>query len=277
MFIKRNLIFLLLAMLLLLACQKEDPVLPSAPTNPPLSGPHPYAHLEGEFYTERLVSGGYSDAGSNNTGSWKDTADAFVACRIEGDSLNVMGFHFPLDSLTQTRFYYRDGTGYYGVTTIEVNFASNYDSIYITHQTPCSYYGNCSTISYQGKRRTKTHRPTGALYSLWVEHQETSTGIDTQYRKDIMVDYSRYQPSNQTSPSLQPVSFDLDGEVYNFRGFESSFSGYKTIIYVTYEKTTQQVYWKNDSFYLKQQIISHSLPQNAPADTTYWLYKGRKL
>lgn len=275
MFIKSNSILLLLGMTLLLACQKEDPVLPPAPTNPPPTGPHPYAHLEGEFNTERLVSGGYSDVG--NTGSWKDTADAFLTCRIDGDSLNVMGFCFPLDSLTQTRFYYRDGVGSYGVTTVEVNFANNYDSIYITYQTPCSYYGNCSTISYKGKRGSNTHRPISALYSLWVEHKETATGIDTQYRKDIMVNYSRYQPSYQITPDRTPVSFNLDGEVYNFRGFESSFSGYKTIIYHTYDKTTQQVYWKNDSFYLKQQIRSHSIPQTAPADTTYWLYKGSRL
>lgn len=274
MFFQKIALLLLLAICCLFACQKEEPHLPLPPIPP---NAHPYEHLAGEFYVERQKNGGYADPGSNNSGGWSETADAFITCSIEKDSLKVLGFYFGLDSLTQTRFEYRDGVGVYGVTSVLVDFANNYDSIYITYNTPCGTYGSCSTIEYQGKTGIATKRfIVNPSYNIWVEHRATANNVDTQYRKDIAIEAIDYSNSAIVASDLALLGLNLDGESYSFNGFAYHAEEEKIIDYGSYTSTQKSVYWKHDSFYLEQQIITYPQGRPFPVDTVHWLYKGRK-
>ena len=55
---------------------------------------------------------------------------------------------------------------------------------------------------------------------------------------------------------------------YTNRQRNSTFMGYKVI--------QEKAYLKDDSLCIEQQIIDYPQGRPAPADTTYWLYTGRK-
>ncbi|MFK7796192.1 MAG: hypothetical protein AB8E82_01985 [Aureispira sp.] len=266
-------LFVCVTILVLVACQKDE--IPSNVPQNSIANPK----LGGNFYAQRERRGGFSDPFNNNYSSWRDTADATIDCIIDGDTLAILGFRIKIDSMNQTVFSYADGVGTYGVTSIEVRYGNTYDSIYITYNTPCGTYGNCSTINYRGKKNRGFALPnSGSLYRLQVVQQKIQfvppstfrTLIDTQYTKDMLVEYTCYPML--LAPDLSLLTFDLDNTLINARGFGSY---YRHRTDASNEWVHQQIYWKNDSFCLKEQTLDYPNGRSYPADTTYYLYQGR--
>lgn len=274
LFTKKNIFPLSVLILLLSACQKKD-------DNLTLNDPNPVINLalEGDFYGERLRSGGFSDIFTTMYANWKDTTDVLINCSLEGDTLKVLGFDLKVDSMDQMVFMYADGVGPTGVTSISVRYANNYDSVYIEYKTPCGSAGNCSTINYAAKKGGSVSLPrSGMNYRLQVHRRRTHlvvpgpivTLIDTHYINDIVI--------NHQTPYVRPFAADLstlqlnlESTNFELKGFESYYNHKKE---ENHDDLYQQVYWKNDSFYLEHQLLHYANGRSAPADTTYYLYKG---
>ena len=281
LFTKKYLFTLPILIFVLFACQKEQDSLTPNDPNSVTTTLNPNLALVGDFYGERLRRGGLSDASTGMYANWKDTADVLINCTLEGDTLKVLGFDLKVDSIDQTVFLYADGVGTTGVTSITVRYANNYDSVYIEYKTPCGSAGNCSTINYAAKKGSSVSLPSsGMTYTLQVDHKKTSlvisgsvvTLIDTHYINDIVI--------NHQTPYVRPFAADLSTlqlnlENINFelKGFVSSYSHKKE---ENYDDLYQEVYWKNDSFYLEQKLLHYANGRSAPADTTYYLYRGMK-
>ncbi|MFK7796194.1 MAG: hypothetical protein AB8E82_01995 [Aureispira sp.] len=271
MFFQKIVLFLVIVICTLFACQKEECPLPAPMINP---------NLAGDFYVERIRRGSFRDPYGVTSRDWFDTADVALVCTLDEDTLKVLGFSLAIDSVNQTVFSYADSMGSLGVTSIRVQYTNNYDSMYIEYKTPCSINYNCSTINYKGSRGgTVTLPNSGSLYVLQVNHKKTRliipgpivTLVDTQYTKDIIIQHSTgYTPP--LAPDLATVQFDLENTIFNFEGFESY---YRHTTEGMPERLYQKVYWKNDSFYLEQKLLEYTNGWGVPADTTYYLYQGR--
>lgn len=279
-----GMIFCVLILILLAACRKDE-MPPNSNTTPPQDSTQnstiiPNPNLAGDFYTYRERRGGVSDPFTSNYTSWNDTADVTISCTLNGDTLEVLGFKLVVDSSDQIVFSYADGTGTIGGTSINVRYANNYDSIYIEYKTPCSSYGNCSVVNYIGTKGNVVNMPaSGTIYTLQVNERKVrfsppnsfNTVIDTQYTRDISIDYQLFLPPT-LAPDLRIFRFHLDSTFFDLRGFESYYQHKKESLD---EMIYQNVYWKNDSFYLEQKWLDYANSRSYPADTTYYLYQGR--
>ena len=268
MYFKRKIILACsISLFFLLSCQKKNNLTPLNP-NPALVG---------DFYTERLLEGMIIYPYHTFPTSWIDTADVNIRCTLQDDVLSVLGFEFEVSSNNQTHFFYSDGTlGDLGVTAIWVRYADNYDSIYIKHQTPCNFYNRCNTINYAGKRGgLVTRLSSGNVYALQASYRKIETRppfthIDTQYTKDITINYTTSSP---VSSDFESVYLEIEGNSFLCEGV-SYFNHYQEA--ETNDRYVN-IYWKNDSIYLEQMLVEYydGLHQGR-TDTVYYSYSGRK-
>lgn len=249
----------------LIACRKEE--LPS-PMNAIA-----YAHLVGDFEAEVERRGSLPTSYGSGSVSWKELADGSVSCTIENNQLVVLGYPFELDSVGQTVFSYTGVYGSIGILEITVEFTNNYDSMYIFYKKPC-YNDNCDSIYYKGKRGVAAVLPSsGTIYDLLVVQKSTFTSTDTQYRKDIAINYQQLSNSSM-GPKLSFIKFDLDRGNFDIRNFSSWAESWENDSDI--KSRTRNIYWKNDSFYLEQQFLDYPMGLSGVIDTVYYSYKGRK-
>ncbi|MFK7796193.1 MAG: hypothetical protein AB8E82_01990 [Aureispira sp.] len=278
--LKITLVLLTLA-LAFIACQKDD--MPDSVVQPPPPNPTINSNLGGTFYAHRTSAGSFSPPFAILGYTIRDTADVNVKAVLDGDTLRVLGFNLAIDSANQTVFTYANRLGMPGGLGIEVRYINNYDSIYIQHHTPFGQYSGHTVVHYKGTRGSQVELPnSGTFYNLRVNHQETrfdASGvptmlIDTQYTTDVLVEYSRGATSS--APDLAQVRFDLDSVSFFVKGFESFYKQEQKALNTSREELlNQHVYWKNDSFYLREQALNYRNGTSMPADTNYYLYQGR--
>lgn len=263
--------------LVLLACRKE-PVTNNPSMIPPVVHTLSFdsANYAGDFYVQRTRDG--SDrmpSGGSNV--WSDTADVSISITRSNDTLTVLGYPFKIDSVNQDSFTYTTGQSPPFYAYLIVKYSNNYDSLYIFYQEPCGNFGPCSRLAYTGIRSAPTTLPnSGSIYTLQVQQKNTITGIDTQYTRDIAVNYTRQSPPPFYASDLAQVNIDLEGQSFHFKGFVSTIKETEHLQTIG-EEYAERVYWKNDSFYLEHDEITLPPSGTGYRDTVYYSYAGRKL
>lgn len=242
----------LVAICLFSACQKNDIIVENKPS---VVVPSIYAHMEDNFYTQRIGSYGYV-SGSTSFNN-KDTADIDMRISVQNDTLMVLGYEFPIDSLNQTSFSRIWMNPDFGdPQEVRLDYYNNYDSVKFFYSS-CGSINGCRTNTYKGtKGGNIKKRFTANLYKLKVVHEEYIAAIDTQYTADLVVNFD-----GQT--------FEIGMNRFSYNPFYSYSNEYK-LSTGNYGSSKKLVYMKNDSLYIDYYEIKYN------NDTIYYSYQGVK-
>ncbi len=273
LFKKRTLVLLALVVGSLLACKKNDPISPT-PTPvvvSPVDSSSPYESLEGYFYVERIGSSLYSSSsGYFNT---YDTADLFLETRVVDDSLVILDWRLPIDSVGQRVFTF-SATYLSRLHTTTVYFNSDYSYLEVNYDNGYVAGQSRKAASFKGNRALKGRLPnSGSLYTLAVTRKNTTTNIDTQYTGDIVIEHR--SGSALTMGDKGSTILELDGEPFSVGTFFTHYQERKD--HSTREGYIKH-YWKNDSFSMEKLAIEYNNLGGSPTtpDTTYHYFRGRK-
>ncbi|WMX16983.1 MULTISPECIES: hypothetical protein [unclassified Aureispira] len=231
------------------------------------------SHFEGNFYgsiyTSRIML---------PPDDFNNQADQVVKVYVENDTIKVLNYAFPIDSLSQTHFdasVIPNPNSYSNTKILKLTYSNNYNRIVIEYDYDCYYgpYNGCanSELDFNGLRTTKneTVLPHGDVanltgtYRLWVRKQDFTNNLDTQYIKNVVVTTS----GNSFFFDQQRFSLDLFDSYQNYTSL---------YIYSYYRReVSRNIYWHNDSLSLQYSKIINDASIGYSSSVRY-TYRGRK-
>jgi hypothetical protein len=249
------------------ACQKEDIVETPTPAVPSI-----YAHMEGDFYTQRIGKNSYSYTSTFFNHS--DTADIEIAFSSQNDTLHVLGYEFPIDSINQTSFYKLESNAY-DPKEWKLNYYNNYDSIVLSYEVLCSAgSAPCYKVVYRGRKDSKDDREMNpTMYTLAVVYKDFDAQIDTQYTADLLVSTTLLNPYYASSSYEDRLEFLIGTNRLKFDSFCSYSKEHKTGNHGTSKKV---IYQKNDSLYIDYYETDQGTIPPYTIDTIYYSFQGVK-
>lgn len=274
MLTKTNFVFplFLIVICFLFACEKEAIV---DPGSPPSNIPDDSSKYEGMFYG--LMNTSEVELPPSD---FDNEADQILRIYVENDSIKVLNFVFPIDSLSQTHFNASSipsPNSYANTKILTLTYSTDYKNIVLEYDYSC-YYGpinGCtnSTLDFDGIRTTQSesvlpHSDSSNLvgsYNLSVRIKDTQTNQDTQYVGTVVVN------TLGNAFKFDQKSLYL-GTFHNFRDYNFS-SAYSSSGYIYNRDESKNVYWLNDSLSIQYSSIVNN---NGVKDTLYYSYVGRK-